>query len=275
MPEFNAVENTLFIPMLGRIYASEHFQNILYDEKALSLKDVLPKSLAETGSQSQYTLLASASRSANMDRYIRDFLRRKPDGVIAELGCGLETTFYRNDDGHTHWYAVDLPDVMEYRKTLLPEPERQAYFAGDAFSDGWIRQIRIDAPDAPVLVTAGGLFHYFEEEKVVALLRMLQSFGNMELVFDSVNKRGMDMMRKKYMKQMGHADARMFFYVDSAAALARKISSDACVITEEPYYRHIDKTGLKLTTKLSMSVSDRFCMVKMVHLESYKRDLAK
>lgn len=41
MPEFNAVENTLFIPMLGRIYASEHFQNILYDEKALSLKDVL------------------------------------------------------------------------------------------------------------------------------------------------------------------------------------------------------------------------------------------
>ena len=78
---------------------------------------------------------------------------------------------------------------MEYRKTLLPEPERQTYFAGDAFSDGWIRQIRIDAPDAPVLVTAGGLFHYFEEEKVVALLRMLQSFGNMELVFDSVNKK--------------------------------------------------------------------------------------
>ena len=133
MPEFNAVENTLFIPMLGRIYISEHFQNILYDEKALSLKDVLPKSLVETGSQSQYTLLASASRSANMDRYIRDFLRRKPDGVIAELGCGLETAFYRNDDGHTHWYAVDLPDVMEYRKTLLPEPNGRHTFPAMPF----------------------------------------------------------------------------------------------------------------------------------------------
>ena len=64
---------------------------------------------------------------------------------------------------------------------------------------------------------------------------------------------------------MGHADARMFFYVDSAAALARKIGSDARAIAEEPYYRHIDKTGLKLSTKLSMNVSDRFCMVKMVH----------
>ena len=267
MPEFNAVENTLFIPMLGRIYASEYFQNILYDEKALSLKDMLPKSLMETGSQNQYTLLASASRSANMDRYIRDFLRRKPDGIIAELGCGLETTFYRNDDGHTRWYAVDLPDVMEYRKTLLPEPERQTYFADDAFSDDWLRRIRIDAPDAPVLVTAGGLFHYFEEEKVLALLRMLRSFGNMEVVFDSVNKSGMGMLRKKYMKQMGHADAGMFFYVDSAAALARKIGCDDRTIAEEPYYRHIDKTGLKLSTKLSMNVSDRFCMVKMVHVK--------
>ena len=58
MPEFNAVENTLFIPMLGRIYISEHFQNILYDEKALSLKDVLPKSLVETGSDSENILSA-------------------------------------------------------------------------------------------------------------------------------------------------------------------------------------------------------------------------
>ena len=102
---------------------------------------------------------------------------------------------------------------------------------------------------------------------VLALLRMLQNFGNMEVVFDSVNKSGMGMLRKKYMKQMGHADAGMFFYVDSAAELARKIGCGARAIAEEPYYRHIDKTGLKLSTKLSMNVSDRFCMVKMVHVK--------
>ena len=146
MPEFSALENTLFIPMLGRIYASEHFRNILYDETALSLKDALPKDLADKGSQSQYTLLASASRSANMDRYVQSFLRRKPGGVIAELGCGLETTYYRNDDGHTRWYAVDLPDVLEYREALLPKPQRQACLAGDAFSGDWIRRIRSGAP---------------------------------------------------------------------------------------------------------------------------------
>ena len=38
MPEFSALENTLFIPMLGRIYASEHFRNILYDEMFCTIK---------------------------------------------------------------------------------------------------------------------------------------------------------------------------------------------------------------------------------------------
>ena len=266
MSKLGVVEDTLFVPMLGRIYASEYCPQILYDPKALELKKKLPSSLPEQDGQSQYTLLASAARSANMDRYIRAFLERRPDGVIVQLGCGLETAYYRCDNGRSHWYAVDLPHVVEYRRALLPEPERETYLAGDAFAEDWIRQIRTDAPDAPILVTAGGLFHYFEESKVVGLLRMLTGFGEIEIVFDSVSKSGMAMMRKKYMKQVGHGDAQMFFYVDSASVLAGKIGSGVRVLAEEPYYRHIPRTGLKLSTKISMAVSDRFCMVKMVHL---------
>ena len=266
MSKLGVVEDTLFVPMLGRIYASEYCPQILYDPKALELKKKLPSSLPEQDGQSQYTLLASAARSANMDRYIRAFLERRPDGVIVQLGCGLETAYYRCDNGRSRWYAVDLPHVVEYRRELLPEPERETYLAGDAFAEDWIRQIRADVPDAPILVTAGGLFHYFEESKVVGLLRMLTGVGGIEIVFDTVSKSGMAMMRKKYMKQVGHGDAQMFFYVDSASVLAGKIDSGVRVLAEEPYYRHIPRTGLKLSTKISMAVSDRFCMVKMVHL---------
>ena len=195
------VEDTLFVPMLGRIYAAEHCPQILYDKKVLELKNKLPLDLIKQNKQNQYTLLASASRSANMDRFIQSFLERRPNGVIVQLGCGLETTYHRCDNGKTHWYAVDLPQ-----------------------------------------------------------------FGNMEVVFDTVNKRGMTMMKKKYMKQVGHADAQMFFYVDSAEELAAKIGGNVKVIAEEPYYRYIPKNGLRLSTKVSMAVSDRFCMVKMVQL---------
>ena len=263
MSKLGVVEDTLFVPMLGRIYASEHCPQILYDKKALELKNKLPLDLIKQNKQNQYTLLASASRSANMDRFIRSFLERRPDGVIVQLGCGLETTYYRCDNGRTRWYAVDLPHVIDYRRELLPELERETYLAGDAFSEDWIRQVRTEFPDAP----AGGLFHYFEENKVVALLRTMGQFGNMEVVFDTVNKKGMAMMQKKYMKQVGHADAQMFFYVDSAKELAAKIGGNAKVIAEEPYYRHIPRNGLNLSTRLSMAVSDRLCMVKMIQLK--------
>ena len=87
-----------------------------------------------------------------------------------------------------------------------------------------------------------------------------------EIVCDSVGKRDMAMMRKKYIKQVGQGDAQMFFYVVSASVVAGKIGSGVGVVAGEPYYRHIPRTGLKLSTKISMSVSDRFWMVKMVHL---------
>lgn len=49
MPELGAVADTLFIPILGRIYASEYCKSILTDEKALSIKDKLPKNQLERG----------------------------------------------------------------------------------------------------------------------------------------------------------------------------------------------------------------------------------
>ena len=60
MPKLGIVEDTLFVPMLGRIYASEHCQQILFDQKALELKEKLPSGLLNAERQSQYTLLASA-----------------------------------------------------------------------------------------------------------------------------------------------------------------------------------------------------------------------
>ena len=68
MSHLGVVEDTLFVPMLGRIYASEHCPQVLYDEKALELKKKLPSGLPEQDGQSQYTLLASAARSGTIQR---------------------------------------------------------------------------------------------------------------------------------------------------------------------------------------------------------------
>lgn len=264
--ELGVIEDTLFVPLLGRIYASENFPSILYDKKALGLKSRLPQHITSNDTQTQYTYLASASRSADMDRRIADFLQRKPDGVIVELGVGLETTYYRMDNGHTHWYGVDLPHVIAYRRNLLPEPPRETYIGCDAFQTDWLNEVRKNYPDAPLLITASGFFYYFEESQILSLIRMLRGHGDIELLFDAVNKSGMIMMRRKYMKTIGHADAKMFFYVNSAKEFAAKVGG-VSVIAEEPFYRDIDKTGLGFVTKISMWIADWCGMVKIVQLQ--------
>lgn len=265
MSKFGIIEDTLFIPLLGRIYASERYPHILYDKSVLNLKLQLP--LTEQPHQSQYALLASACRAANMDRFVRNFLTRKPDGAIVQLGCGLETAYFRCDNGRTLWYALDLPHVIDFRKELLGEPEREHLIAGDAFSETWIHRIRTELPHTPLLVTAGGLFHYFEETQILRLFRMLAAYGNIDLVFDAVSSTGLLMMQKKYMKQVSHSNVQMFFAVDTAQELAIKTGYRLQVLTEEPFYCHIPRTGLKLSTRLNMKLSDRFSMVKMIHLQ--------
>ena len=155
-------------------------RKFLYDKKALELKKKLPSDLIKQNMQSQYTLLASASRSANMDRIIRTFLERRPDGVIVQLGCGLETTYHRCDNGKTHWYAMDLPHVIEYRRGLLPEPERELYISGDALQRIGSKKFAMMYLMLLFSLLQAGYFYYFEEHKVIALLRMIEQFGNME-----------------------------------------------------------------------------------------------
>jgi len=74
------------------------------------------------------------------------------------------------------------------------------------------------------------------------------------------------MMKKKHMKTVGHEDAKMFFYVDSATELAAKVDETVKVLSEEMFYTHISKKGIKLSTKLNMVLSDWLGMVKMIHL---------
>jgi hypothetical protein len=46
------------------------------------------------------------------------------------------------------------------------------------------------------------------------------------------------------MKTVGHEDAKMFFYVDSAEELAGTIGGSARVLNEEPFYHKISKKRL-------------------------------
>lgn len=260
---FNKISKTLFVPMRGRIYASENFPNILKDDAALKLKDKLPP---EESAQSQYTYLASAVRSRNLDGYIDTFLKNNPNGVIVEIGCGLETTYFRHPNIKTTFYDLDLPEVINYREKLIPKGEYQKFIKGDLFKEDWIDQIKNEIGNSPILIIAGGVFHYFERENVVKAIKNMLKFEKAELVFDALNSIGIKGI-KKYMNDLGYSDVNMYFYVNDPYELAKEIGPNIEVIEEVKYYSKTPKEGLDFMTKVQMNGADLFFMVKMIHLK--------
>ncbi len=180
-----SVEETLFVPMRGRVYATKHFPEILNDKKALEIAEKLPKENMSTEKESQYTLMASAVRSMNMDRYISQFLTKNPNGTIICVGAGVETTFYRNDNGRATWYEIDLEEVTTLRKKVFEPNERDIVLTCSMFEDDWMEEVK--KSNEPYLIVASGVFYYFEETKVIAFLQKVKALGNVEVVFDTVS----------------------------------------------------------------------------------------
>lgn len=266
MSKISEVSKTLYVPLGGRIYASEYFPDLFYDAKAIQLKNKIPQEILNYKLQSQYTFLASVSRCINIDNVIKKFLKQNPTGNIVELGCGLETTYFRVDNGLAKWFELDLPEVIELREQLIPCQERMAYLKESVFDPDWMERLSSELDKQPTLFVASGLFQYFAETMIIELLLDLKRFQNSYIVFDAVSKTGMKRTRK-YMKKMGRESALMHFYCDKAGDLVEKLGGNSELILEKNFFQEINKKGMNLVTKISMLVSDMFQMLKIIELK--------
>jgi hypothetical protein len=70
-----------------------------------------------------------AARAAQIDRSLRDWLTRHPDGLVVSLGEGLETQAERVDNGRMRWLSVDLPQAMALRERFITPGGRFEHLA--------------------------------------------------------------------------------------------------------------------------------------------------
>lgn len=135
-----------------------------------------------------------AVRVATFDDAVRRFLAGHPAGQVVALGEGLETQFWRVDDGRVSWLSVDLPETLALRRQVLPDGPRQRSHAGSALDLNWIDQLD---PAGPVLVTAQGLLPYFHRSRVHELIAGLAGrLPGALFVFDVVPEKMLELARK-------------------------------------------------------------------------------
>lgn len=136
-----------------------------------------------------------AVRVATFDDAVRRFLNQHRDGTVVALGEGLETQFWRLDNGRVRWLSVDLPAVLDLRRRVLPEGPRQRSHAGSALGLGWLDELD---PAAPVLVTAQGLLPYFQRNEVHELIAAIAGrLPGSSFVFDVVPEKMLELVRRQ------------------------------------------------------------------------------
>lgn len=129
------------------------------------------------------TVILVCQRAKKLDAVTRAFLAEHPGGVVLHLGCGLDSRFWRVDDGRVEWYDLDMPPVVELRQRFYPASERYHLIASSVTDLEWVETVM--AAKRPVLAVAEGLLMYLGEAEVRRLiLRLREAFPGCRLIAD-------------------------------------------------------------------------------------------
>ena len=251
---FKGVEDTLYIPLTARIYASKKFPEFFYDEKALSLEKYIPANDIDENT-TEYFYMASVCRQYTIDQKIKKFLEKNGLCNVVFLGAGLETSYNRIGNDKANFYQVDLPNVIYVREKVL----------GNAINEKliWIKEIDISLP---TMIVVSGVYQYFTKEKILSMIeKMNEMIPKGELVFDATNSAGLK-LANKYVKKTGNSDAQMYFSIDRPKEFANETQTE--LIDVQGFFKEALKTcqDLKFKTKVYMYFADKLNRTFVMHL---------
>ena len=268
--EKNTVQETLIIPLYGRKVCSEHFPKLFKDPEAERICSMLDYDFAEKGKKMEsavglFGALEVAQRQYDLAYEVKEYLKNHPDASVVNLGCGLDDTFRKCDNGKCKGYNIDMPDVIAVRNELLPESDREKNLSYDLNDDSWMDEI--DGSNGAVFFAAG-VFYYFKTEDLKVLFqKMAKRFPGAVIVFDSCNQRGAKMMTKTWLKEAGISDVGAFFSLEDKTEL-ESWSDDFASVSAKSYmrgYRDIYKE-VGLFHKLMIRFCDSFVNMQIIKI---------
>lgn len=193
--KLNEVSETLLITLNARAKDYKEKKSILKDQKSYEIASKLDYDFSkfDIAWASYYGILA---RAKTMDREIIKFIKKYPDTIIISIGCGLDTRFYRVDNGKINWYNLDLPEVIKARDMFFEENERVFNISKSVFDENWVQEINLK--NKKVLIISEGVLMYFDEAEIKKMLEILtNNFQEFTAYFDFLYK-GMIKKAKKH-----------------------------------------------------------------------------
>lgn len=255
------VSDSLFLPLLCRVLESRSSRPIIRDSKSEAIYERLKPTFA-AGTRPMYRQLTRghlprlmvttvALRTRCFDRKVQDFRFRHPDGVIVNLGCGLDTRFSRLDDGALRWVDIDYGEVIRLRQAFFDSSPRYRMLPASVLADDWISELEA-WQGKPVLFLAEGLLMYLHESEVKSLLlRLASRFPGAEIVAEVTRRSLVDKLqtsrylRWKFEQQLHLGPEALFRFGISESSELESWGPELTYLGEWSYYDdHEPKLGL-------------------------------
>lgn len=159
----DVIAETLLITVYSRAIESQKPNPIINDPIAIDLVARLPYDFRHFDNKPS-TSVGVAIRANYFDEQAKQFLNKHPDGVIVNLGCGLDTRLQRlgATAQYTPFYSLDIQEVIELRQQYLPPLANETLITDSMFDTAWLQQLKAKHPQQPVLLLAEGVMMYFD-----------------------------------------------------------------------------------------------------------------
>jgi methyltransferase (TIGR00027 family) len=184
--EFQPVSETLLIPLYYRALESRRENPMVRDPLADTMVSRIDYDFSRFGPPA-LTSTATLMRIREFDRLTAAFLENHPRSCVVNIGCGLDTRFFRMDNGSVLWFDLDFPDVIAFRRRFLKETARCRFIANSVLDPAWCDALPVDCANN-LLLLAEGVMPYLPETGVRQLVATLTArFPGARLVFDVVS----------------------------------------------------------------------------------------
>ena len=248
--ELKGVEETLMIPLWGRTIATQR-GGLIDDPAAVELVGRLDYDFESKLNHARAIAPMLAVRAARFDEAVRDFIDRYPDGVVVELGCGLDTRWERCNGNRVDWFDLDMPAVISLRRRYFQDGERRKMLAAPLQDTAW-RDL-VGPRERPFLFVAEAVLYYLEPADVGQFLRSISaSFPCSSIVLDTIGTGAMS--RQDGHPLMRHYDARFRWAVDDVQTLVADNAYSVVGVELLADLRREELRCLPLTSRLLLAV---------------------
>lgn len=168
--DLGTIQETLLIPLYGRAVENRKKDPILTDPRAEEIVAAIDYDFAHFDNLPSLT--GTVLRTSLFDRWAADFLAAHPDGTVVEIGTGLNTRFERTDNGRARWFELDLPDVIELRRTFFTDTPRRTTLAASVTDEAWTTTVAAHS-GGPYFLAAEAVLPFLTEADVHHVIDLL------------------------------------------------------------------------------------------------------